>query len=346
MNFTRYCVILLAVATAPSFGLAPRLAAEDLDADVLYNKVVKSCVYIITEMKEKNAYAQGSGSLIDAEQKLILTNYHVVDEEPYVFIQFPMYVKGELITEKDKYKDRWKQGFLTRSKVLFRDKSRDLAIVKADKIPTGTKAIPLAKSSPRIGATVWQIGNAGAVSQVFRTSKGDVSAVGAEKFLVGDASGEHVFEVNAKMVTSTAPTNPGDSGGPLFDKRGYQVAVTESGSNGASLVNHFVDVTEVRALLKEKKITIKELSEEPDPALPKKDAEPKKDGVTAPKKDDASATNPAEERAAADKLRSAKLFRDGDDNRDTYISRLKEIVAKWPNTAAGKEAKKLLEGVK
>src|SRR5262249_55858023 len=151
---------------------------------------VKSCVFIIMEEREKHLIAMGSGSLIDAEQKLVVTNYHVVGEQPYVFVQFPTYVKGELQTDKTKYMNNWKERKLSPSKVLFRDKSRDLAIVKLNSIPAGTTAIPLAKSSPKTAISVWQIGNAGAISSVFRVSKGQVSAVGIEKFTVGDGDGD------------------------------------------------------------------------------------------------------------------------------------------------------------
>jgi hypothetical protein len=307
--------------------------------------------------------AQGSGSLIDVEKKIVLTNYHVVDEGDLVFVQFPVYIKGVMLTDKEKYKERIPAGQAIKGKVLYRDKSRDLAFVQLERVPVGTPAIPLAKASPRNNATVWNIGNAGAVKQVFRVTEGKVSGVGVEKFLVGGSTPESVFEVRAKMVTATNPTNPGDSGGPLFDKRGYQVAVTESGSTSASLVNHFVDVTEVRAFLTEKKITIKELSDEPDPVVEKKGTTlvtppdkktdtvvtpPKKDNSTTdpPKKDDTPAASAADEKAAADKLRSAKLFANGEDNRPVYVSKLQEIIKKWPTTTAGKEAKRLLDGLK
>lgn len=342
MKYLRYFLVLSAIVGAPSFGLAPRAAAEDLDADALYAKVVKSCVFIIRDMGKKG-FSMGSGSLIDAEKRLVLTNFHVTRDEPFVYIQFPMYVKGELITDKEKYLDRWLEGKVGKSKVLFTDKNRDLAIVQVDKVPLGTSAIPLAKDSPPIGATVWQIGNAGSISSAFRTSKGDVSAVGPEKMTVG--GGDTAFLVDCKMVTSTAPTNRGDSGGPLFDKRGYQVAVTESGHNGVTLVNRFVDVTEVRKLLAEHKMKIKELSDEPDPkGEPKEGGGPKKG--PDPKKDGSSTASPEDERAAAGLLQRSKLFANGDDNRPTYIDRLNEIIKKYPTTTAAKEAKKILSGLK
>jgi hypothetical protein len=344
------------LAIAPS-----RLCAKEVDGAELFNKVVKSCAYILTPVK--GGHAEGSGSLIDAEKKLVVTNYHVVEEQDKVFVIFPLYIKGELLVDKNKYKDRVvNKGLGIKGTVLCRDKSRDLAIVQVESIPEGIRAIPLAKDSPKPNTPVWQIGNAGAVSQAFRVSQGDVSAVGKKKTKVG--GGGEVFELNCKIITATNPTNEGDSGGPLFDSRGYQVGVTESYSPGGKLVSLFVDVTEIHALLKEKNIKIKDLANDLEPP-PKKDTKlvtppAKESAVEPPKKETAVAPPPppppmkettpapsaADEKAAADKLRNAMLFKNGDDNRPTYISKLKEIVTKWPDTAAGKEAKKLLDGLK
>ena len=157
------------------------------------------------------------------------------------------------------------------------------------------------------------------------------------------------------MVTATNPTNPGDSGGPLFNSKGHQVAVTESGVTNAQQVNLFVDVTEVRAFLTEKKITFKELSDEPDPK-PEEVVKPKDDGHDDSPKDNGTAAKPkettapvptaADEQAAASSLRRAKLFAEGEENRKHYIDKLKAIVKQYPNTVAGKEAKKLLDALK
>jgi hypothetical protein len=359
MKTLRNFLAILTVLAVPTFGLAPRLAAEE-EAVELYKKCVKSTVFIVSPVKG-GGMAMGSGSLIDKEKKYVLTNFHVVDEEDICFVQFPIYQKnGEILTDKQKYLANVPAGLAVKAKVLFRDKSRDLAIVQLDRVPVGCTAIPLAKKSTSVGATTWQIGSPGDVAQVFSVTEGKVRGVGPEKFLVGDATGTNVWEVRARVVTTTNPTNPGDSGGPLFDRRGYQVGVTQSGSRKAQQVNKFIDVEEVRAFLNDKKLTIKELSDEPSPkkdtvisTQPKKDTvvttPPKKDNggtVTPPKKDDTPpAASPADERDATNLLRRAGLFKDGDDNRPTYVRKLKEIIAKYPTTAAGKQAKKLLDGL-
>jgi S1-C subfamily serine protease len=367
MRLYQSSLAVVTLLALPFAGAAPRLAAEDVDTEALYKKVVKSCVFIVTPLK--GGFAMGSGSLIDVEKKLVLTNYHVVDQENIVFILFPVFNKdGVMLTDREKYMELIPADKSIKGKVLCRDKSRDLALVELDRVPADTPAIPLAKKSPNVASTCWNIGSPEAVKQVFGVTQGKVRAVGYEERDIG--GGSSVIKLRAKMVTATNPANPGDSGGPLFDKRGYQVAVTESVSTRASLVNFFVDVTEVWALLAEKKIKIKELAVEPaektdDKADRKKNPlveskpEPKKDGVVAtlPKengtatpppvaKDTPPAASAADETIAANKLRSAKLFSGTEEQKDVYIQKLKEIVAKYPATAAGKEAKKLLDAIK
>lgn len=354
------------VGTTPAGKDPAPVPVGPVDVEDLYKKVVRSCVFIVTPLK--GGYAMGSGSLIDVDKRLILTNYHVVHGSDYVYCQFPVYEKdGSIMTDKQKYIERIPTGQGIKGKVLYSNKSVDLAFVELEKLPADTPALPLAAKSVGTGATTWNIGSPGAVTQVFSITEGKVRGVGFEKFKVGGGDGL-VFEVNAKMVTTTNPTNGGDSGGPLFDKRGYLVAVTQSGNVTAQQVNMFVDVTEVRAFLKDKGITIKELGDDPKPPAkggpldPRLKTPPAKDPVTPPAKDPGTATppkteppkadppagapTPADERAAADLLRRAKLFSKEEDQRPIFIDRLKEIIKKYPGTAAAKDAKRLLDDLK
>jgi S1-C subfamily serine protease len=353
MKLLRSLLPVVALLCAPAVGLAPRLSAEEFDPKALYKKVVKSAVFILAPVKEnKNAVAMGSGSLIDAGKGLILTNYHVVMEEPYVAVQFPIFVKDTMITDKEVYMENaLKLNKALKGKVLHRDKSRDLALVEVPRVPAGTPALPLARESAEQGQDVWQIGSPGDVEQVFSVSRGEVRAVAIEDILVGGGGGD-VFRVKCRVVTATNPINGGDSGGPLFNKKGEQVAVSESSRTRASLVNFFIDVTEVRALLKEKNIKIKELTPEPEtPAVDKKDTvPPKKDGPggpsVPPKKEGAAAAPVVNEKAeneAAELLRRANLFKDDTDQKDYYHSRLKEVIKKYPGTKAAKEAESRLK---
>src|SRR5262245_36875193 len=293
----------------------------------------------------------GSGYLIDLQKKLVLTNYHVVDEEETVFVQFPMFVKDKMITDKKVYMDNIPAGLAIKGKVIFRDKTRDLALVELASVPKGTPALPLARKSPEPGDEVWNVCSLGDVNQVFSITRGEVRAVAIEKFMVTGSDPGDNFRMRCKMVTATNPVGADDGGGPLVNKKGELVAVTEASRTRASLVNFFVDVTEVRAFLKEKKVKFKEPWLDPDSlpidkndlVRPKNDdprslqVPAKKVGVAAP------VVNDKTEKEAAVLLQRAKLFADDPDQRDYYWTRLKEVIKKYPGTEAAKEAQKRLD---
>jgi S1-C subfamily serine protease len=351
MKAIRFAIAAAALAMAP--GLAPRVLAEEFDATALYDKCVRSTVFINTPLK--GGSAQGSGSLIDAERRYVLTNYHVVDEVDQVFVQFPVRNKdGSLMTDKKKYIERIPAGQALKGKVLFRDKTRDLAIVQLDRLPPDTHALPLAKKSAKTGEPVINIGNPGVVDWTFSTTQGTVRGIGLADWAVG-GHGE-VLRIKCYMVTVTNPINGGDSGGPLIDRRGYQVGVTESSRNGAQNVNNCVDIREVWGFLDEKKITIKDLTADDGPVPHRKDPEVKKKngpGPLVPDPPPEKKTDPADpapgaptakvEQDADMALRRAKLFKD---ETDSYKDRLKNVIDKYPGTRAAAEAKKLLEGLK
>ena len=210
---------LLEAQKSPEPPVAPRVAAgnPDFNPADLYERCVKSTAFIVTPTKK--GVVMGSGSLIDAERRLVLTNYHVVDENQSVYVQFPVRTKdGSLMTDKGKYMERIPAGLAIKGRILHRDKTRDLALVQLEKLPPDTPALPLAKRSVRVGERVMNIGNAGRVETTFNTTEGSVRGVGIADIVVG--GGDEVLRIKAKMVTVSNPVAPGDSGGPIIDRRG------------------------------------------------------------------------------------------------------------------------------
>jgi S1-C subfamily serine protease len=355
---------LAALVTGPA-------RADEINTAELYKKVVRSCVFIVTPTKE--GVASGSGSLIDSDQRLVLTNQHVVDENEYVFVQFPIFkADGSMINDKNVYMGNIPENKALRGKVLHRDHTRDLAFVQLDPLPKGQKmppAIPLVHKSVVSGTPTWNIGSPGRVPQLFSMTPGLVRTVGPVNMMF--AGGKNVI---AKAVLATNPTNPGDSGGPLFNKDGQQVAVTQSVNLVAQQVNTFIDIDEVRAYLKERKITIKELVDKDGKTIGdkpsgvgKKDSEipvTPKDAVLkttpvakAAPKADATATkvepkavetpaapSAADEEAAQKRLKYAQNI--GSASAKRYAEILDEIISKWPGTKAAKEAEKIKATIK
>lgn len=258
----RSSILVLAVGLVVLTPIPPA-AADDFDGAALYDKCVKSTVFIVVSQKDGNVL--GSGSLIDVEKKLVITCAHIVGQTDSVFCQFPIRNKdGTVMSEKKKYMDRVAAGQALKGKVLHRDRTRDLALVELDKLPTDTPALPMAKVSPRPGEKTISILNPEKVDSTFGSVTGDVRAVDVREFIVGGSDG--TWRIKAKMVTTTYAIGPGDSGGPVIDKRGYLVAVMESGIfvGRTQYVNGAIDVTEVRAFLTEKKIKLTELAGDKD----------------------------------------------------------------------------------
>ena len=82
----------------PAFGLAaPTAARAEEDTEELYKKVVRSTVFIVSPLKD--GYSMGSGSLVDVEKRIVITNYHVARHGKFCYCQFPVYHKdGNIMT--------------------------------------------------------------------------------------------------------------------------------------------------------------------------------------------------------------------------------------------------------
>lgn len=325
------------LAVKGTLTLEAKAAPPPVDTEALYQKSVRAAVFITTA-SSSGSFSMGSGSLIDVEKRLVVTNYHVVDKEEWVHVQFPYFDKnGVMVTDKKKYIERVPLGMAIKAEVQYRDSTRDLAIIKLTKAPPpGTPALPLAETGVRPGKRVWNIGSPGAVDQVFSTTSGIVRCVGLQQYLVG--GGSEVMHINARVLTVTLPTNPGDSGGPYINEKGELVAVHHAGQPRANLLSKAIDVSELKAFLAEKGYEIKGVSKLTTPKVNPKDP-PK----TNPMPKDAPS---ADEKAAESALRLAKTLAGNEDARDRYKERLREIVKKYPETVAGKEAKRLLDALK
>ena len=245
-----------AVAAALSLSSSHRLSADDkFDAAALYEKCVRSCAFLVTP--HKGGDLMGSGSLIDTESRYVITNYHIVGDADSVFVQFPVPDKdGTLMAEKKKYLDRIKAGDAPKGKVLYRDKARDLAVVQLDKLPPDTPALPLAKESIRVGEKVIRIGDTVSVDSAFGGYEHTVRAVRVMNLVGG--GGDEVLLIKAKVIELNAIGSVAGSGGPVIDREGRLVGVEANGRVGVQNFDGAIDVTEIRAFLKENKVAIKE----------------------------------------------------------------------------------------
>lgn len=220
-------------------------AQDKTDGAGVYKKAVPSVVWV--HSKRSNGLATGSGSLIDKDKRLILTNYHVVQDNPSATVFFPYFRDGHPVAEKEFYKDRAKRYGIA-GKVIALDKKADLAVIQIDHVPEKTDALPLAAGSPDPGANVHSIGSAGKSDALFGYVKGSVRQV-YKKDWRAELEPRKIAHFEAKVIETDSPTNPGDSGGPLLNDKGELVGVTQGGALNAQLVSTFIDISEVKQLL-------------------------------------------------------------------------------------------------
>ena len=166
------------------------------------------------------AKSQGSGIAIDGAKGHFLTNWHVIKgiREGWVRVQGAEWMPIVAIVAKDEHKD--------------------LALVKADpggqtlhQVRLGT----VAKVKP--GDPVVVIGNP--LGEEFSVTDGIISQIRNQD--------------GYKVVQTTAPISPGNSGGPLFNEQGEVVGIVtftkQDTARRAQNLNYAVAIDEARPLL-------------------------------------------------------------------------------------------------
>jgi putative serine protease PepD len=166
------------------------------DARTIYARASASVVSVVSRMS--SGRATGTGFVID-DPSLIVTNAHVVGNSDDVQVRF-----GDA-------------GRLIRARVLGKDVSSDLAVLRLPSGSSSVKPLPLADSRDvRVGDGVVAIGNPFGLDRT--ATAGIVSATGRH------IQAPNGFDIDG-VIQTDAPINPGNSGGPLLDARGRVIGV-------------------------------------------------------------------------------------------------------------------------
>ena len=212
------------IATLLSFLFlsAGSLSAQLNLADVI-EESEKSVVRI--EVKGKDGGGLGSGYIVSKDGKLV-TNVHVLAGAERAVAIFPNGDKYEIVG------------------TLFIDEGRDICVAKiklADAIP-----IKLAADLPRKGETVTALGAPMGLS--FTATTGIISAIRP-----GDELGRDIGDTSMKgtWIQVDAALSPGNSGGPLINKKGEVVAMSTRASQGAAQnLNFGISIKDIRMGIK------------------------------------------------------------------------------------------------
>lgn len=153
----------------------------------------------------------------------VVTNYHVVKDANKIIVQG---VNGEFATKHD-------------AKVECFDKINDLAILKLEDAVPQNIPYSVKFSVSDVGENIWVLG------YPLTATMGDEI-----KLTTGVISAKSGFEGNLSQYQISAPIQPGNSGGPVFDSKGNVIGIVCSHHEGAENVGYAVKAFCLKNLIK------------------------------------------------------------------------------------------------
>lgn len=226
---------MFAIRSLFAFALALAVCTAARGNEDLYRKVAPSTALIY--VNNGTFGGSGTGFLIDAQEGLLFTARHVLEKPQgglvdHCTVFFAQFKEGEIVTELAHYRKDW-QAKSVPGKVIFDSVRRDLAVIQVDKVPPGVKALELATGRAKPGQMIHVIGNSSErFGGAFNYCQGYVRNV------------FHWNEMGTTVVATHAPTNKGDSGGPMFNNLGEVVGIAAMSTIGSQLPKNspFFDV--------------------------------------------------------------------------------------------------------
>jgi 2-alkenal reductase len=177
---------------------------QDAVLTALYQKVNPGVVSI--QVVTAQGGGQGSGFVYDKEGHII-TNYHVVDQETDMEVDFP-------------------SGIKVPGTVVGTDTDSDIAVIKVDVPADQLDPLPLGSGEAvQVGQTVVAIGNPFGLSGTMTV--GIVSAKGRTLESIRSTATGQPFSAGA-IIQTDAAINPGNSGGPLLNLAGQVIGVNRA----------------------------------------------------------------------------------------------------------------------
>lgn len=195
-----------------------------------YDRMLKSVALL--RMESDDEVSMGTGWVVDAEQKLMVTNHHVVEYYLDCDVYFPKYDNGRLDTDPETGLD---DSRLMYGRVIDVDASVDLALIQLEgDLPEGIVALELADQSATPGSTIHSLAGSTIGSQsLWIYSTGHVRQI---------VQGELANGYETRVLESDMATNQGNSGGPVCNDQGQVVAVVEGHKTNARLVSMYVEL--------------------------------------------------------------------------------------------------------
>jgi S1-C subfamily serine protease len=210
----------------------PKTVASEVDRGLgseIYKTKVDSVVLILA------GEGFGTGSIISKEG-LVLTNWHVVENEAQVTVLFKPPGFGSIETAENYIGD-----------VIKVDQQKDLALVKIRAFEKSISPIKLAlEKDIQVAEDVHAIGHP--KGNYWTYTRGVISQIRPQYEWQSDPTLVH----KADVIQTQTPINPGNSGGPLLNDAGLMVGVNSFVDIESDGLNYAVAVTAVNEFITSK----------------------------------------------------------------------------------------------
>ena len=168
--------------------------------------------------------SQWSGSGFAINKNLIVTNHHVIEGATSIKV---IGINGNHETEYS-------------ASVVAKDKNNDLAIIKLDEGQGAIMGIPYS-----VDFRMAEVGQ-----DIFVLGYPLITTMGEEvKYTNGSISSKSGFEGDISTYQISAPIQPGNSGGPLFDSKGNVIGIVNAKHTGADNAGYAIKTSYLKALI-------------------------------------------------------------------------------------------------
>jgi tetratricopeptide (TPR) repeat protein len=216
-------LIALTLALTPA-SAPPPARSEPLSSRAIYDRTVRATVFIRVPRQ-----GGGTGWIVDAKRRWIITNYHVASQGACE-IYFPIFHNGKIVSDPRRYARKGVPG-----KVIDGDPMIDLSLIEVESIPEGMHALTIASEAASPGDRLHLVGNPSVSNGWFVYTSGTLRATTHSKFTMRNAN----QTVNVRTLETQMATNGGDSGSAVVNDHGEVVGVnfagftdTRAGQNG------------------------------------------------------------------------------------------------------------------
>ena len=204
-----------AIAPAPLPSTAvPSPSSGGTGASGNLSNVEQGLVIINTTLQYSSEQAAGTGMVINADDGLVLTNNHVIENATKITATVAATGKNYL------------------AKVVGYDVTGDIALIKLQN-PSGLHPVPIGDSSKvKTGDSVVALGNAEGQSQIVPAA-GQVTGIN-QTITASDQGGTVRSETLHGMIQTNANVVAGDSGGSLVNSAGRVIGIDTAGNSVSS----------------------------------------------------------------------------------------------------------------